>query len=81
MFDEHWMAAIRLILQTFREQQRFEGRGPYSFLRVTDRQLDTKCCGGWGNPVKPCGLIASSFRPSDDATTFEFLIQIGRAHV
>ena len=27
-----------------------------------------------GNPVRPCGLIASSFRPSDDATTFEFLI-------
>ena len=27
-----------------------------------------------GNPVKPCGLIASSFRPSDDATTFEFLV-------
>jgi meiotically up-regulated gene 157 (Mug157) protein len=29
---------------------------------------------GWGNPVKPVGLIASSFRPSDDATTFQFLI-------
>jgi meiotically up-regulated gene 157 (Mug157) protein len=29
---------------------------------------------GRGNPVKPCGLIASSFRPSDDATTFEFLV-------
>jgi meiotically up-regulated gene 157 (Mug157) protein len=24
--------------------------------------------------VRPCGLIASAFRPSDDATTFEFLI-------
>jgi meiotically up-regulated gene 157 (Mug157) protein len=29
---------------------------------------------GRGNPVKPVGLIASSFRPSDDATTFEFLV-------
>lgn len=29
---------------------------------------------GWGNPVKPVGLIASSFRPSDDASTFQFLI-------
>ena len=74
VFDRHWLAAIRLTLQTFREQQRFGGRGPYSFLRVTDRQLDTKCCAGWGNPVRPCGLIASAFRPSDDATTFEFLI-------
>ena len=29
---------------------------------------------GRGNPVKPVGLIASAFRPSDDATTFEFLV-------
>lgn len=29
---------------------------------------------GWGNPVNPVGLIASSFRPSDDASTFQFLI-------
>jgi meiotically up-regulated gene 157 (Mug157) protein len=29
---------------------------------------------GWGNPIRPCGLIASAFRPSDDATTFLFLI-------
>ena len=29
---------------------------------------------GWGNPVKPVGLIASAFRPSDDATTFQFLV-------
>ena len=29
---------------------------------------------GWGNPVKPVGLIASMFRPSDDATIFQFLI-------
>ena len=30
--------------------------------------------GGYGNPVKPVGLIASIFRPSDDATVFPFLI-------
>ena len=29
---------------------------------------------GWGNPVNPVGLIVSSFRPSDDATTFDFLV-------
>lgn len=29
---------------------------------------------GWGNPVKSVGLIASAFRPSDDATTFQFLV-------
>ncbi|MDE6512510.1 MAG: glycoside hydrolase family 125 protein, partial [Muribaculaceae bacterium] len=29
---------------------------------------------GLGAPVKPCGLIVSSFRPSDDATTLQFLV-------
>lgn len=74
VFDEHWMAAIENTLRTFREQQRKEGVGPYTFLRVTDRQLDTICNVGKGNPVNPVGLIASVFRPSDDATTFLFLV-------
>ncbi len=74
VFGDKWIDAITVILKTLKEQQRKDGHGSYYFTRVTDRQLDTKCCGGLGNPVKPCGLIASSFRPSDDATTFEFLI-------
>ena len=74
IFGDKWIEGMRAILATLREQQRKEGHGSYRFTRVTDRQLDTKCCNGMGNPVKPCGLIASSFRPSDDATTFEFLI-------
>lgn len=32
------------------------------------------CNDGWGAPVKPVGLICSAFRPSDDATTFQFII-------
>ena len=74
VFDSHWLSAIAKILDTFTEQQRKDGDGPYYFLRVTDRQLDTKDRIGWGNPVKPVGLIASAFRPSDDATQFEFLV-------
>ena len=74
VFDEEWLSAIKTILKTFREQQRKDGPGDYIFLRVTDRQLDTKAHVGRGNPVKPVGLIASAFRPSDDATTFEFLV-------
>lgn len=74
VFDKDWEMAIKNTLKTFREQQRKEGKGPYRFTRRTDRQLDTKNNGGWGSPVKPVGLIASAFRPSDDATTFEFLI-------
>lgn len=74
IFGDSWIKAIDNILETLAVQQRKKDLGPYYFLRDTDRQLDTKCNGGWGNPVKPCGLIVSSFRPSDDATTFDFLI-------
>ena len=74
IFGEDWLNAIRNTLKTFKEQQRKDGPGPYSFMRKTERQLDTKCCSGYGNPVNPVGLIASSFRPSDDATTFDFLV-------
>lgn len=74
IFGQQWVEAIKKILATLHEQQRKEGHGSYIFLRTTDRQLDTKCTVGQGNPVHPVGLIASSFRPSDDATTFEFLI-------
>lgn len=41
---------------------------------MTDRALDTMNNAGWGAPVKPVGLIASAFRPSDDATTLQFLV-------
>ena len=74
VFGERWLQVAKTILATFKEQQRKKGHGSYTFLRVTDRQLDTKCVVGRGNPVKPVGLIASAFRPSDDATTFEFHI-------
>lgn len=71
-----WNQALALILQTFREQQRKEGgnTGPYRFLRTTDRALDTLNNVGWGAPVSGCGLIVSSFRPSDDATTLQYLV-------
>ena len=74
VFGSEWVKAVENILKTFREQQKKEGRGSYKFLRVTDRALDTMNNAGWGAPVKPVGLIASAFRPSDDATTFLFLI-------
>ncbi len=74
IFDAEWLQAIQLVLQTFKEQQRKEGKGPYKFQRKTERQLDTLNNDGWGNPVNPVGLIVSCFRPSDDATTFQFLV-------
>lgn len=74
VFGDEWLQAVRNILRVFREQQRKQGLGTYRFQRETEDQLDTVCNHGWGNPVKPCGLIASVFRPSDDATTFLFLV-------
>lgn len=74
VFDVDWQKTARLTIETFKTQQRKKGKGPYSFLRVTDRQLDTVSNVGFGRPLKPVGLINSTFRPSDDNTTFGFLI-------
>ncbi len=73
-FDEAWLQAIGLILKTFREQQRKDGKGPYKFMRRTEIATDTVPGRGYGNPAKPVGLIHSMFRPSDDATVFPFLV-------
>lgn len=73
-FDDAWREAMRLVVRTFREQQRKDGPGPYKFQRVTGWQTDTVAGAGYGNPVRPVGLIVSIFRPSDDATTFPFLV-------
>ena len=72
--DATWRQAILLTLQTFREQQRKTGPGPYRFQRRTEVPGDTLAGGGYGPPAKPVGLIYSMFRPSDDATVFPFLV-------
>lgn len=74
VFGTLWQEAIRNVLKTFKEQQRKDGVGPYHFQRVTESQGDTVANHGLGNPAKPCGLICSFFRPSDDACTFLYLI-------
>ena len=74
IFSDVWIRSMELTLQTFKEQQRKDGVGPYTFLRRTDRSFDTLSNGGNGTPVNPVGLIVSSFRPSDDATTLQFLV-------
>jgi len=73
-FDQRWREAARLIVRTFREQQRFHGRGPYHFQRITAVPGDSLPQNGYGNPTRPCGLIHSGFRPSDDACIFPLLI-------
>ena len=74
VFGAEWLEAIRNIYTTFCQQQRKEGVGPYKFQRKTERALDTLNYDGLGAPVRPVGLIVSCFRPSDDATTLQFLV-------
>ncbi|MGC9943394.1 MAG: glycoside hydrolase family 125 protein [Verrucomicrobiota bacterium] len=73
-FDDSWRQAILRVLQTFREQQRKHGPGPYHFQRRTEVQTDTVAGNGYGRPARPVGLICSMFRPSDDATVFSYLV-------
>lgn len=73
-FDEQWQQAMRLVIQTFIEQQRWHGKGPYSFMRSSPYATDSVPLSGYGYPAKPNGLICSMFRPSDDATVFPYLV-------
>ncbi len=73
-FTADWKQSIQLTVQTFKEQQRKNGNGPYTFQRTTAWATDGVPLGGYGYPVKPVGLVCSMFRPSDDATIFPFLV-------
>ncbi|WP_219933204.1 glycoside hydrolase family 125 protein [Massilia glaciei] len=73
-FDAQWLEAMKLIVATFRNQQRKTGDGDYKFKHKTMWPSDTAAGSGTGHPVAPVGLIASVFRPSDDGTVFPFLI-------
>ena len=65
---------MKLIIKTFKEQQRWHDKGPYSFMRSSKYATDSVPMGGYGYPAKPNGLICSMFRPSDDATIYPYLI-------
>ncbi len=73
-FGTEWQQAVKTTLKTFKEQQRKVDLGPYKFQRTTQFATDTLSMAGYGNPVNPVGLICSSFRPSDDATVYSFLV-------
>jgi meiotically up-regulated gene 157 (Mug157) protein len=73
-FDDDWRAAMHLVLQTFREQQRKHDHGPYHFQRTSPNPTETLTLTGYGNASKPNGMIHSMFRPSDDACTYPYLV-------
>jgi hypothetical protein len=73
-FDAQWKEAAWTIVRTMRAQQRKEGKGPYSFERVSNVPTETCALGGFGNPARPVGMIFSMFRPSDDACVFPLFV-------
>src|SRR5262245_24783456 len=74
VFTTEWAEAMKLVVRTFKEQQRLENNGPYKFERTTSWATDGVPLGGYGYPTKKTGLIHSMFRPSDDATIYPFLV-------
>ena len=75
IFDAKWLQAVRLILDVFQDQQNWNGPiTNYRFTRRTEALHDTRSNSGYGHPGRPCGLIASAFRPSDDSTIFPYLV-------
>lgn len=72
-FDAAWAQAMRRVLETMRVQQRRNGEGPYRFQRSAGNPTDS-LVNGIGYPARPTGMIASCFRPSDDACVLPFLV-------
>ncbi|KAK0744715.1 hypothetical protein B0T21DRAFT_280899 [Apiosordaria backusii] len=78
-----WLEAVKTILATAKAMTAptyspITNRplsSPYTFTRKTTRSTETLPNDGLGHPVSPTtGLIRSAFRPSDDSTTYQFLI-------
>lgn len=73
-FDSTWKAAAWKIIDTFREQQRFNNHGPYSFQRSSRNPTDSLTMRGYGMPARANGMIFSMFRPSDDACVYPLFV-------
>ena len=73
-FDDDWRTAMHRVLETFREQQRKHGPGPYHFQRPSPVPTESQFLGGYGNPTRPNGMIHSMFRPSDDACLYPLFV-------
>jgi hypothetical protein len=73
--DEDWDKAVRLVVDTFRTEQRKDGNSsPYSFSRAHTMVVGLAPFDGGGAPTKTTGMIHSIFRPSDDGTIFPYLV-------
>lgn len=77
-----WVSAVEAVLNVAHQMMTptYSANGsvnanPYTFTRETNRGTETLNNNGAGNPVQNgTGMVRSAFRPSDDATIFQFLI-------
>ena len=76
-----WVDTVEVILDaaeamrtaTYTEDGHIAPSG-YTMTGQTDRATETTSNNGLGNPVIWTGMVRSTFRPSDDATIFQFFI-------
>ena len=76
-----WMDTVEVILHaaeamrtaTYTSDGHIAESG-YTMVGKTNRATETTSNNGLGNPVIWTGMVRSTFRPSDDATIFQFLI-------
>jgi len=76
-FDAEVLATLRLIVQTIRHEQAGSDESDtptYTFQRTTRQATDTLPLRGLGNPYRRTGMSRAAFRPSDDASIFQFQI-------
>lgn len=78
--NSKWMQAVQLIIQVMKDMQSAtavsvvqNGGATYQFQRQASEPTDT-LLHGVGHPGAVTGMVRSGFRPSDDATTFPFLV-------
>lgn len=74
VFDELWQKALTTVCQVIRVQMGDQDLSDYRFQRLSEHPTESLALGGRGNPNRSCGLVASGFRPSDDACIFPYHI-------
>ncbi|MFV0395340.1 MAG: glycoside hydrolase family 125 protein [Coprobacillaceae bacterium] len=82
VFNDEFLKMMKQIISVYKIEQNHDD-SDYRFKRVNDWLMfehpekikyETLRNNGLGTPVKPCGLIWSGFRPSDDACQLHYLI-------
>lgn len=74
VFGDEFVNAIQIILKVFETEQSHDEKSNYYFKRTGYYCADTLDNNGKGRKTKPCGLVWSAFRPSDDKCEFHYLI-------